>query len=119
MSVQQLVSHFGECRHRLSELRARPDNLALSCAILRLEGKSETGLDDRPFARILNSRPIYEVLTVTNYESFTVAFYPVSVTINAEKIIAALAAVEAITNGIHPLLKVLRFRRMICGPTTC
>jgi hypothetical protein len=107
MSVQQLPSHLGECRRRLADLRGRQDYLALSCAILRVEGAGGTVLHDRPFARVLNERPFHDYLAISHGETFAVAFYPVAAGIQVDRIPAALAAVEAITGEIQPLLREL------------
>jgi hypothetical protein len=107
MSVQPLLSHLRECHRRLSELRGRQDYLALSCAMLRLEGSGGTVLYDQPFSRILNGRPIHVCLTASHGETFAVAFYPVADGIEANRIPAAIAPVEAIARKIHPLLRKL------------
>jgi hypothetical protein len=105
MSVQQLISHFGECRRQLSELRGRHDYLALSCAILRAEGTAGIALCDRPFLRIFGSRPFYDNgATLSWGENFALAFYPLRSDVDARRIPAALAPVNAITGEIIPLL---------------
>lgn len=101
---QQLLSHLGECRRRLSELRGRPKHLALCCAMLRLEGAGSMVLYDRPFSRVLNGRPLHERLTGGHGEMFTVAFYPIAGGSREDQISDALAPVEAITSEILPLL---------------
>jgi hypothetical protein len=107
MSVQQLLSHLGDCRRRLSDLGGRQNYLALSCAMLRLEGAGGTVLYDRPFVRILNDRPFHDRLTASHGDTFAVAFYPPAAGIQTERIPAALAPVDAITGEIHPLLREL------------
>src|SRR5437870_3711393 len=107
MPIQQLISHLGECRRRLADLRGRQDYAALTCAMLRLEGAGGTVLYDQPFSRILNGRPFHDYLTASHGETFAVAFYPVADGIQANQIPAALAPVEAITRKIHPLLREL------------
>lgn len=107
MSVQQLISYLGECRRRLSELRSRQDYPALSCAILRLEGKGGTILYHQPFYRVLNGQPFHDVLTASHGETFTVAFYSAAAGMQSHQIPAALAHVEAVTREIHPLLREL------------
>jgi hypothetical protein len=62
-------------------------------------------LYDRPFSRILNGRPFHDRLTVSHGETFAVAFYPAADGIQANRIPAALAPVEAIIRKIHPLLR--------------
>jgi hypothetical protein len=107
MSVQQLISHFGECRRRLADLRGRQDYAALTCAMLRLERAGGTVLYEQPFSRILNGRPFHECHAASHGETFALAFYPVADGIQASRIPAALAPVEAITRKIHPLLREL------------
>jgi hypothetical protein len=105
MSVQQLVSHFGECRRRLSELHGRHDYVALSCTILRVEGTAGIALCDRPFLRIFGSRPFYDNgATLSWGENFALAFYPLGSDVDARQIPAALSRVNAITGEILPLL---------------
>jgi hypothetical protein len=107
MSVQQLISHLGDCRRRLAGLRGRQDYAALTCAMLRLEGAGGAVLCDQPFSRILNGRPFHDCLTASHGETFAVAFYPVAVDIQANPIPAALAPVDAITRKVPPLLREL------------
>jgi hypothetical protein len=104
MSVSQLASHLQECRRRLSDLHARLDYVALTCAILRLEGAGGTVLYDQPFSRILAGRAFHDRLTISHGETFAIAFYPVTDGTQADRIPAALAPVEAITGEVHPLL---------------
>jgi hypothetical protein len=105
MTIQQLISHLGECRRRLADLRCRPDYVAMTCAILRLEGAGGMVLYDRPFSRIFNGRPFHECLTASHGETFAIAFYPAADGMQANRIPAALAPVEAIIRKIHPLLR--------------
>src|SRR5262245_4733853 len=105
MSVQQLLSHLGECRRRLSDLRVRQDYLPLSCAILRLEGAGGTVLYQHPFSRILNGRPSHDRLKISHGETFSVAFYPLVEGFKADRLPAALASVELMTGELHPLLR--------------
>jgi hypothetical protein len=104
MSVSQLVSHLQECSRRLSDVHARLDYVALTCAMLRLEGAGGTVLYDQPFSRILAGRPFHDRLTISHGETFAIAFYPVPGGTQADRIPAALAPVEAITGEVHPLL---------------
>jgi hypothetical protein len=120
MSAQQLISHLGECRRRLSELRGRLDYLALSCAMLRPEVAGATIPDSQHFVRILSGRPYYNILTVGREDTFRIAFSPVaSGNITADRIRAALAPVEAITGEILPLLHKLPrgVRERLCLPS--
>jgi hypothetical protein len=107
MSVSQLVSHLLECRRRLSDLRARQDYIALTCALLRLEAADGTVLYQQPFARFLARRPFHDRLTISHGETFALAFCPVADGTQADRIPAALAPAEAITGEIHPLLEEL------------
>jgi nucleoside phosphorylase len=108
MSVQQLMSHLGECRRRLSEFRSRQDYLALSCAILRMEGSGGTILYEHPFARVFGDRPFHDRLDLGQSENpFALAFYPCAEGVHTNRIRPALNAVEAITGEIHPLLRAL------------
>jgi hypothetical protein len=100
----QVISHLVECHHRLADLRTRHDYIALKCALLRLEGVGGAVLNDQPFARILDGRPFHDGVTVSDGETFAIAFHPVADAIQADRIPAALAPVEAITGEIHPLL---------------
>src|SRR5262245_47990841 len=104
MSVSQLVSHLQECRRHLSDLHARQDHVALTCAILRLEGAGGAALYDQAFARILVGRPFHACLTLSHGETFAIAFYPVADGTQGDRIPAALAPVEAITSEVHSLL---------------
>jgi hypothetical protein len=104
MSAEKLLSHLGECRRRLSELRGRQDYLALSCAILRLEGGGGTVLYDQPFSRIWAGRAYRDTLSISHGETFALGFYPVSPGLQASRIPAALAPVEALTREVVALL---------------
>jgi hypothetical protein len=104
MSVQQLVSHLGECRRRFSDHRGRQEYIALTCAMLRVEGPGGTVVHEQPFSRILGSRPFHHYLSMRNGETFAIAFFPLVDGIKADRISAALAPVEAIGREIHPLL---------------
>jgi len=75
--------------------------------MLRLEGAGGTVLYDQPFSRILHGQPFHDYLTVSHGETYAVAFYPVTDGIQANRIPAALAPVEAITCKSHPLLREL------------
>jgi nucleoside phosphorylase len=103
----QLISHLVECHHRLADLRARHDYIAITCALLRLEGAGGTVLYGQPFDRILTNRPFLDRLSVSHGEAFDVAFFPLADSIEVERIPAALAPVESITGEIHPLLRQL------------
>jgi hypothetical protein len=105
MSVSQLVSHLHECSRRLSDLHARPEYVALTCAILRLEGAGGTVLYDPPFSRILAGRPFFTPgPEISHGDTFAVGFSPVADGFQADRIPAALAPVEAITREAHRLL---------------
>jgi hypothetical protein len=76
MSIQQLIADFGECRHRLAELRSYSDYLPLRCAMLRKEGDGGTIPHDLPFARVLGNRPFLPCLIASqDHNPFAVAFY--------------------------------------------
>jgi hypothetical protein len=107
MSVSRPVSHLQECRRHLVDLRARRDYVALTCVILRLEGAGGSGLFDRPFTRVLADTPFLDRLTAGPGDTFALAFYPVATGIQADRIPAALAPVEAITREVYPLLAAL------------
>src|SRR5262249_33402326 len=103
-----LISHLGECRRRLSELRGRQDYLAISCAMLRAEGAAGMVLLDHPFRVIWQNRPYYEVGPSLGYgDCYTIAFYPVTQNIEVDRIPAALAPVNTLTSEIIPLLRQL------------
>jgi hypothetical protein len=108
MSSEQLLSHFRECRHRLSELRAFPDYLPLHCALLRLEGEGGAALYDTPFSRVLRDRPFCERVSVGHTDgAFALAFYLDAGEATPARLEAALAAVEALTNPAQRLLSQL------------
>ena len=107
MSVLQLVSHLQECRRRLSDHSARSNYVALTCAILRLEGAGGMVLYDQPFSRILAGRAFYDLQTVSNGETFAIAFYPLADGIPADRLPVAVASVDAITGEICRLLREL------------
>src|SRR5208337_3615271 len=81
--------------------------VALSCALLRLEGAGGTVLYDHAFARVLNDRPFHDLITASHGETFGLAFYPVAAPIESERIPGVLDPVQAITGEISPLLKKL------------
>ena len=65
MTNQQLISHLGECRHRLTELRSRSEYLPLRCAMLRVEGEGDSLLSADPFARVLSGRDHWHRISVS------------------------------------------------------
>jgi nucleoside phosphorylase len=103
----QLVSYLVEIQHRLADLRTRHDYTAVTCALLRPEGPGGTVLYDRPFERILAHRVFLDRLSASQAETFDLAFFPLTDSIDRERIAAALAYVERITDEIHPLLRQL------------
>jgi hypothetical protein len=105
MSVQQLISHLGECRRRLSEVRGRTDYLPLCCAILLAEGEGGRVLDSDPFAVVLRWRLYMTQVAFGNQEgSFRVAFFPSRNDPTTDQFNAALAAVESLTSEAQRLL---------------
>jgi hypothetical protein len=105
MSVQQLISHLGQCGRLLAELRGRQDYLPLSCAILRAEGAPGMVLCNQPFTRILTDRPFYsEGASLAWGEYYTIAYYPISTEIPEDRIPPALARINAVAGEIMPLL---------------
>jgi hypothetical protein len=104
IAVQQLISDLDECRRRLAELRGRQDYVALTCAILRLEGPGGTVLYDQPFARILGGRPFCEDMSVSYGDTFAFAFYPKEPGVAVSQIRSTVARVDAITRELHPLI---------------
>jgi hypothetical protein len=76
MSIQQLISHFEECRRRFLELRTDPDFLPLRCAILRPEGGNANPFDASPFTSVLRDCPYWASASATNDDgTFVLAFY--------------------------------------------
>ena len=107
MTDQQLISHLNDCRRHLADLRARQNYVALTCAMLRLEGNGGTILYDQPFARTPVGRPFHDRLSISHGETFAIAFFAIEASIEAERIPVALSPVETITGELHPLLRVL------------
>src|SRR5260370_13600278 len=104
MRVRELIADLREFRRPLSDLRNRQDTPALSCAILRTEGKVEAIQYNCPFAPVLGDRPIHNYLTFSAGDSFALAFYAVTADIPRDRIAIALASIETITRELHPLL---------------
>jgi hypothetical protein len=77
MSRPQLISHFEECRDRLATVRDRADFLPLHAAILRVEGACGDSFFDsgRSFAFVLSDRAYWYTSSISNDESYSIAFH--------------------------------------------
>jgi hypothetical protein len=107
MSDKQLISHLGECRRRLSELRARPDYVPIFCAMFRTEGSGMAIHAEDLFGPVLGRHPRQERRHFSNDENpYAVAFF-LDGNGESEPIEPAIRAVEAITNVALRLLSSL------------